>query len=658
MNSLFNKRILYFIPVIFLIIIFLRITYAYNEASQRKYDFALKEAEVLSSYAMSHRIYYQDFFLNKIIPLNKDTLAALPAASSHPISKYFSQNNRFNITIRTVSDRARNPKNHADSDELIAINFFKKNTKKISYFSDKNDAFYQFAYPLRIQKKCLSCHGKREEAPLFIRERYDKAYDYKIGELRGIQSIKIPTDILNTYFMKDLFISIIYDFILFFALFIAIFILLKKSKNINEYLQTQVDIQTKKLKNTLVIDTLTSLPNRLQLLEDIEKSRNYNSFHLALININNFKDINDFYGHDTGDNVLKIISKTIEIACDSLDTFLYKLPSDEFAIFTIKNISEIDFYKNIQTLLKKLHNTQVDTDRHSLYITLSIGISSNNSSLLTYSDMALKSAKSGINEIVVYNKTIDKTQDILENMKGIMLIKEAIQTNNVVPYFQPIYNVNSKKIEKYEALIRIIQKNGEVLVPYKFLDIAIKSKLYPQLTQIMIKKSFEFFIDKEFEFSINLSIDDILNKKTTAFIIEALKKFPNPEKIVFEILESDEIEDYNHLKEFIVTIKKFGCKFAIDDFGSGYSNFSHVLELNIDYLKIDSSLVKFVTTHENSRVITKTIIDFATTLGMKTIAEYVEDKESLDLLESMGVNYIQGYYIGKPEKDLNTSFEA
>ena len=131
-----------------------------------------------------------------------------------------------------------------------------------------------------------------------------------------------------------------------------------------------------------------------------------------------------------------------------------------------------------------------------------------------------------------------------------------------------------------------------------------------------------------------------------------LEKFNNPKKIVFEILESEKIDSYDELKKFIKEVKKFGCQIAVDDFGSGYSNFAHIYELNLDYLKIDSSLVKYTTTDENSRKIIQTIINFAKDLEIKTIAEFVEDKESLNLLEKMGVDYIQGYYIGKPQKEL------
>jgi EAL domain-containing protein (putative c-di-GMP-specific phosphodiesterase class I) len=140
------------------------------------------------------------------------------------------------------------------------------------------------------------------------------------------------------------------------------------------------------------------------------------------------------------------------------------------------------------------------------------------------------------------------------------------------------------------------------------------------------------------------------------FIILELKNFSEPHRVAFEILESHRIEDYEEIKSFIKEVKKLGCKVAIDDFGSGYSNFSHIFELNVDYLKIDSSLVKFITTDESSRVIVKTIINFASNLGLKTIAEYVEDKDSLELLEKMGVDFVQGYYIGKPAKELIEEF--
>ncbi|HFB53758.1 MAG TPA: EAL domain-containing protein, partial [Sulfurimonas autotrophica] len=180
-----------------------------------------------------------------------------------------------------------------------------------------------------------------------------------------------------------------------------------------------------------------------------------------------------------------------------------------------------------------------------------------------------------------------------------------------------------------------------------------KSKLYHHITYVMLEKSFAFFADKEqYEFSVNLSIDDMLNEKTVHFILEKLSTYNAPHRVVFEILENNKIENYQEIKKFIQKVKAYGAKIAIDDFGSGYSNFSHVLELNVDYLKIDASLVKNITQDENAKKVTQTIVNFAKNIGLQTIAEYVEDEASLKELSSLGVDFIQGYYIGKPAPKL------
>lgn len=657
MNDLFSKRILYFIPIIFLVIISVRISYAYYDLENKKHDFALKIAEVLNNYSLAHRDYYQKLFIEKAISLNEQTLPALPAFSSTPISDSFSQNNTLKIIIRTVSDRARNSNNLADNDELQAIKYFKEFPNKKEYFTNTQNEFYQFAHPLKIEPKCLLCHGTKESAPRFIQEKYSNAYDYKLGEIRGIQSVKIPTKVLDSYITSSFFNSVIYDIVLFIILFIFVFILIKKFNMINIYLTKEIETKTDELKKTLSFDSLTLLPNRIQLLDDIQKSKNSNSVILALLNINSFNDINDFYGFQSGDLVLSKLSKFLKDSCIDSEVSIYKLPGDEFAIYTTKNILNNEFKKLIEVLIEKLQNTNIQAFGNLIPVSLSVGISSNKDFLLATANMALNVARRGIKNIVVYDNSINKTHIALENIEGIKMIKDALKADTVVPYFQAIFNVHTQKIEKYESLVRIIKADGTVVAPFSFLDIAIKSKLYPNITKIMIEKSFDFFLEKKYEFSINLSIEDVMNKNTTEFILKKLKEYPEPQRVVFEILESDEIKDYEELKEFIKKIKHYGCKFAIDDFGSGYSNFSHVLELNIDYLKIDASIIRHITKDENSKIITKTIINFASTLGLKTIAEFVEDKDSLELLEKMGIDYIQGYYIGKPENNLNTTFK-
>ena len=639
MNTIFNKRVLNLIPVIFFIIISIKIGYTYNHLLEDERNFAQKEAEVLNAYSMSHRNYYQKLFIDKSIHLNETSIKALPAYSNSIISKDFSSKNSLNITVRTVSDRARNPLNQADNSELKAIKFFKTNPDKKEYFTQNNSKYYQYASALRIEKRCLKCHGDRQSAPKFIRDNYSESYDYKLGEVRGIMSIKVPVDSVQDYFLRSFIESIIYDILLFIALFLGITYLTKKSKIINRLLEEEIKEKTTELKTTYVIDKLTKLANRRQLIEDIELHANAPYKHLALLNIDAFKDINDFYGHTLGDKVLKDFADTFAKKCLCKESIIYKLPSDEFAVFSTKNIPQKEFVENISAIIAIIHKKEFVLDDNKIFIVVSCGIASNEDDLMTTADIALTIAKEKNTNLVVYNKELDISQKIIENTKNVTILRDAIQNDNIRPFFQPIYNVKTKKIEKYECLVRIVQDDGTIIPPYKFLDVAIKSKQYLHITKIMITKSLEYFKDKDYEFSINLSSTDMTSDEMQEFIIKSLKEFTQPQRVVFEILENDKLGNYNDIKKFITIIKRFGCKFAIDDFGSGYSNFSHVYELNVEYLKIDASLVKYISSDENSRIIIKTIINFASNLGLKTIAEYVEDIESFEILEKMGINW-------------------
>ncbi|MFA6760939.1 MAG: EAL domain-containing protein [Sulfuricurvum sp.] len=645
-----NKNILRLIPVLFALIFIAKITYSFLETKDRQYSFAQKEAEVLNSYIVENRNYYRTLFVEGLLSLDEKTLSALPAFSARPISEMFSSKNPLNISVQTVSDNPRSHTNQADSYELEAIEYFRQNPKQSEYFSDKNSDFYQYASVLRIEQECLKCHGKKEDAPLFIQNAYDKAYDYNLDDVRGVVSIKIPKANLKRYFYTTFTKSIFFDLLILSVLFAGVAYVLKHSKNLNEKLKKSIEKKTSDLKHAFMHDNLTALPNRLQLIEDLKVSQNEPSRHLALLNIDSFKNINDIYGYDIGDRVIIEVAQRLKEFCNEKG-FLYKLPSDEFAIFTKESITQEQFVELTQTLLAHLQEEVYSIDDERLFISFGCGIVSNQSQLLIKASTALKLAKSSSKSIVVYDTSLDSKEQSSKNLDTLMILKDAIANDRIYPYYQAIYNTKTKRVEKYEALVRLETADGKILTPFLFLDIAIKAKLYPEITKTVIDKSFEYFRDKEFAFSINLSIQDIQNSEIVNFIQDRLSNY-DASRVTFELLESEKVDNYVEVKEFIRSIKRFGCKIAIDDFGSGYSNFSHILELKVDYLKIDASLVKFVTTDNSSRVIVKTIINFATSLGLKTIAEFVEDQDSLEMLEKMGVDYVQGYYIGKPQRDI------
>ena len=239
----FNRNILYVISIFFIVLVVSRISYSYYTIKEYEYEYAKKEAESLRSYAMAHRNYYQKLYINKVIPLNEKTLSGLPAFASRPISEIFSKNNTFNIQAKTVSDRARNPKNIADKLELKAIGYFKNNKSEKEYFSDSDKDTYQYAYALKIEQKCLTCHGLKSIAPKFIQEKYATAYNYKLGEVRGIVSIQLPKERLNDFFSRFFYYSVVYDGILLVLLFGFIYYLLRKFKLINKMLEKREDFR-------------------------------------------------------------------------------------------------------------------------------------------------------------------------------------------------------------------------------------------------------------------------------------------------------------------------------------------------------------------------------------------------------------------------------
>jgi len=205
---------------------------------------------------------------------------------------------------------------------------------------------------------------------------------------------------------------------------------------------------------------------------------------------------------------------------------------------------------------------------------------------------------------------------------------------------------------KYEALIRLKQSDGSILSPYFFLEPAKKAKLYSKLTEIMIEKSFKKFADLEYDLSINLCLQDIQSDQVRSLLIKSLNKYKCGSRVVLEIVESEGIENFDELKSFIVEVKKYGCKIAIDDFGTGYSNFCYLAKLDIDYIKIDGSLVDNIDKDMTQKITVQSILLFAKNMNIKTIAEYVENENIYNMLVELGVDFSQGYYFSKPCEDL------
>ena len=428
--------------------------------------------------------------------------------------------------------------------------------------------------------------------------------------------------------------------------------ILDENNEVLEYIAIRHEItdlihKTEELEKMLKEDFLTKLGNRYKLLEDIKES---SKPALALLDINNFSEINDFYGHEIGDEILQVVADNINLLVHK-EYNTYRIYSDEFAVLSLNNEEKQIFIDKIKHICNFISSTPIRIKQKEIFIQLTYSMSFEEKNTIKKTANIIKKYVKTHKDVFVYDKSLEIEKIYEKNILWTLKLKKAFENNNIVPYYQPIYNVNTNRIEKYESLVRLINDDGIAISPYYFLDIAKKSKQYDRLTKIVINKTFEYFKDKDFEFSINLTIEDIKNSDITSLILKTLDGY-DTSKVVFELVESEGIDNFAEINNFIDKVKELGCKIAIDDFGSGYSNFEYLIRLNADYIKIDGSLIKDILTNKNSEEIVSTIINFSKKQGFKTIAEFVSSKELFDKISELGIDYVQGYYIGEPKKTI------
>jgi diguanylate cyclase (GGDEF)-like protein len=403
------------------------------------------------------------------------------------------------------------------------------------------------------------------------------------------------------------------------------------------------------MQRILYVDGLTKLPNRAKLIQDIIQNEDLIT-SIAILDINDFKEINDFYGLRIGDAVLKgvveIIEKTIEVLNDKIS--LYKFAADVYCLAN-KGLEPFVFEEMIRFVLKAIDDTIFHEDDQEIDIKAKAGITfSHKKNKLITADIALQAAKKENKEYIVFYEELDTINEYQKNMMWTKKLKSAMENDRIVVYYQPLVNNHTLNVDKYECLVRMIDEDGKVISPFFFLEISKKANQYQNITKIVIDKAFKQFEPLPFDFSVNVSYEDIQDEAFISFVESKLEQYDVANRVTWEILEDEGIKDYDVLIKFINRVKAFGCKVSIDDFGSGYSNFEHLLKMNVDYLKIDASLVKNVATDENSYKVVKTVIDFANSLKLKTIAEYVENDKIFDITKKLGTHYSQGYYFSAP----------
>jgi len=413
-------------------------------------------------------------------------------------------------------------------------------------------------------------------------------------------------------------------------------------------------------------DPLTKIHNRRYFNEiltyEISRSeRHQHDFVILMIDLDNFKDINDSYGHAYGDMVLQSVANIMIQQVRKSDV-VARIGGDEFALILMQtNMS--NGQKSAEALRKKVSQLLfTEANGQTFGITISVGLMHYPSNAKTVSDLlagvdvALYHAKkNGKNTTYLFNAEKDKLQFIRDTQSTVEMLRMALNEGRVVPYFQPIVDCKTDNIVAYEVLARLHTLDGKIQPATEFVDSIEKHGLSQLFNQTIIEQALRKQKAAQsngiyVSLFINLSTQTIYNHNLLDYAQNlCLELDISPNNIIFEILEHEAIIDIDIMKKTLNHLNSLGFYFALDDFGTGYNSFHYLRELPFKYVKLDGSFVKGIIDTKVNYTLVKNIVHLCRELGIKTVAEYVESEEILNAVKSLGVDYAQGYYTGMPQ---------
>jgi EAL domain-containing protein (putative c-di-GMP-specific phosphodiesterase class I)/DNA-binding response OmpR family regulator len=404
------------------------------------------------------------------------------------------------------------------------------------------------------------------------------------------------------------------------------------------------------------IDPNYKLPNIQALREKVEKSLYPNGLFFQ---IRDFENITYLYGIEGSKIIVKDLLKKITKFCEISRNEIFVLNEDRFVIYW--ESEELIPKDKLLLFAKRVHkfvNRKSFGDKlFQSDIKINIVANQLKENFVQIGILSLKEVvKKNMSYILADNIYKDMTKNIENTMQMIEYIDKAIEQNRVVPVYQAIMDTKTKEIYKYECLVRIEREDGSLMSPFFFLDIAKQSDQYPDITRIMIEKTFSYMKDKNCEFSINLSSIDMENSELLHFLFNKLAQYKLAKRLIIELLEDEAIHNFELVLKFIKDVKKLGVRIAIDDYGSGYSNLERIFQFKPDYIKIDGSIIKGICKDDTKLAIAKSAVFLSRELGIKTIGEFISDKDILQKAKEIDIDYLQGYYICEPSKEVNCNY--
>lgn len=416
-------------------------------------------------------------------------------------------------------------------------------------------------------------------------------------------------------------------------------------------------------------DPLTGLYNRGRFYDELTRAvrdmkRRGREGALLLLDLDRFKYVNDTYGHEAGDSMLVHVADILRKSVRPGD-IIARLGGDEFALI-LPEIEMDVVDSRAARVISKMAETPFLYGEHEVTLSGSIGVAlfpsqgSAAGELLSKSDIAMYRAKQeGRNRYHVFDDAAVRDHGMSKRLEVVDFIVRCLEEDKVHLYYQPIVPLeNVKKVRHYEVLCRMVDDEGNIVPPAYFIETAEDFGLICRIDEYMCQHALTFLKEvrrqgREVNLSINLSGLTFDDAETMARIRAMLVKANLPEgAVIFEITETAALRDIGRAQRTIRELKGHGCRFALDDFGVGYSSFNYIKHLDIDYIKIDGSFVRQIHQNEDDRVFVKALTDVARGMNILTIAEMVEDEQIENHLRDIGVDYGQGYHFGRPQPYL------
>lgn len=372
---------------------------------------------------------------------------------------------------------------------------------------------------------------------------------------------------------------------------------------------------------------------------------------MIAIKIDDYDRIITSYSKKVTENIINIFDKKLRDFASFCGLEVRRLGDVRFVLFCPR-------YCDIEKLCAELSSFfkgyEIACKDIRIHISTSIGGAFGQKNVLNEALMALEFAKTHHLDYVLYSDDLGLASK-LEREKFIYdLIEKAMSDDKIVPYFQPIFDRDGK-ISKYETLARIVDSDGRAILPGVFLEYSRHIKRYVDLSKKLILQAFSRINDNtEVALSINMSISDMIANPLRDLIIKEIDRRKIGNRVIVEILENENLcaSNSSKVKYYIQALRERGVKIAVDDFGSGFSNFNLLLEIVPDYIKIDGEIIKRICEDEKARKMAETIIGFAKHLGAKTIAEYVANEQIYNKCLELGIDEFQGFYLGQPRAEF------